>query len=64
MQKTSIVAPTSWDDARDVRIMWLWSALNHQVRKATLSERTRDDIMHDCFSDMPTEEPAHLMEPH
>jgi hypothetical protein len=53
MADDDFVPPTSWDDQRDVRIMWLWSALNFQVRKGTLTEQIRDEIMRDCF---PTEE--------
>lgn len=48
-----VTPPTSWDDQRDVRIMWLWSALNLQVKKGALTEQTRDEILNDCFNDMP-----------
>jgi hypothetical protein len=46
--------PPTWDDERDVRIMWLWNALNLQVAKGTLTKAGRDQIMRDCFPDKAT----------
>jgi hypothetical protein len=46
---SDFIPPTSFDDLRDVRIMWLWKALEHQVHKGNLTEQTRDEIMKACF---------------